>query len=84
MFRFTIREFIFLTVLVSIAIAWWLDRSALLSRHAMTVQHAERLRDSLKHAEQSHAELWRILRQDNVMITVWEPDWAIADKPIPQ
>ena len=38
MFRFTIRDVLWLTVLVALAVAWWLDRRSLESRFA-----AERL-----------------------------------------
>ena len=31
MFRFTIRELVLLTLVVGLAVGWWLDRSALRS-----------------------------------------------------
>ena len=42
MFRFTIRELVVLTVIVALALGWWIDRSRLAKQSVQPVPREER------------------------------------------
>lgn len=51
MFRFTIRDVLWLTAVVAIALGWWVDRSALAWRYSQSVMTMDRLRERLDIAD---------------------------------
>ena len=76
MFRFTIRDLLWLMVVVGLAVGWWLDHRAVGALRA----HAWLLRDALEQARWHHAPL-----HGNTPATTLaaEVDWSLADDPIP-
>ena len=42
MFRFTIRDVLWLTVVVALAVGWWLDHRAIQSVRGWWIDHLER------------------------------------------
>ena len=42
MFRFTIREWVLLTIIAAIEVGWWLDRSRLITRVSFLEQQSGR------------------------------------------
>jgi hypothetical protein len=51
MFRFTIRDVLWLTVVVALGVGWWLDRSAVAWRYEQSVSTMARLRERLDEAD---------------------------------
>ena len=45
MFRFTIRDVLWLTVVVALAVGWWIDRSGIQQSRETWKSSAEMLRD---------------------------------------
>jgi len=45
MFRFTIRDVLWLTMVVALAVTWWLDRKSLESKSAAQLRAAEEQRE---------------------------------------
>ena len=91
MFRFTIRDVLWLTVVVALGVGWWLDKRQTEGRIAVVAAHAESLQTALKAA---HANV--MLRESQSVnppsgrryVRVFPPgpavDWGLADKPIPR
>ena len=87
MFRFTIRDVLWLTALVAMGVAWWLDHASLGASRVAIRDHAIKLRTSFSNVKKTHvishrgAELiepgWR-----NEILEM--PDWQLAEKPIPK
>ena len=46
--RFTIRDLLWLTVVVALGVAWWLDRSAIEESRARATIRAAKLEDALR------------------------------------
>jgi hypothetical protein len=54
MFRFTIRELVLVTVIVALAVGWWIDRAQLSQlNHSLRVRESERNFDLLRSKELS-------------------------------
>ena len=52
MFRFTIRDVLWLTALVALAVGWWIDRAQLSKlNHSLRVRESERNFDLLRSKE---------------------------------
>jgi len=49
MFRFTIRDVLWLTVVVAMGAAWWLDRRKAFAERAHISRNAEELANELEH-----------------------------------
>jgi len=49
--KFTIRDLLFVTVIIAILAGWWVDRSKLAWTHARTLDSAEQLRAQLDAAD---------------------------------
>jgi hypothetical protein len=49
--RFTIRDVLWLTVVVALGVGWWLDRSAVAWRYEQSVSTMGRLRERLDEAD---------------------------------
>ena len=48
MFKFTIRDLLWLTVVVALGAAWWVDRSAVEVSRERTATHAAKLESALR------------------------------------
>ena len=98
MFRFTIRDVLWLTVVVALGVAWWVDCRCVERRsdaRAITIRfHAEALRTALVAAREremlrdSMTSYSRPLNSKSGRAQ-WEMvgptvEWEMADKPIPQ
>jgi hypothetical protein len=89
MFRFTIRDVLWLTVVVGMAVGWWLDNHHDNNRRQATLAHAERLRDTLAAGKRAY----QIARDNYYRLNMEQgdgyyplppgPDWSIAEKRIP-
>jgi hypothetical protein len=94
MFRFTIRDVLWLTALVACLAAWWIGKRQADSRIAVIVSHAESLQAALKAARDnemlrgvgssSQQSVSPNLGRQYVGPVGPEVDWALADKPIPR
>ena len=98
MFRFTIRDVLWLTALVALAVGWWLDHREVQrqgeARAAAIRSHAEALQAALRNAQlyQSLTSTYtgRVVSGgapgssyiDYRPITP-DVDWSLADKPLP-
>jgi hypothetical protein len=49
MFRFTIRDVLWLTVVVAMGVTWWLDRRKAFAERAHISRNAEELANELEH-----------------------------------
>ncbi len=68
MFRFTIRDVLWLTALAALAVGWWIDRSVLQWRHEQLVTSTARLCERLDKADpgwQTRGEAARTLSEFN-------------------
>jgi len=72
MFRFTIRDVLWLTVVVALLVAWWVDRRGVENRGEI---RAAKIR--------SHAETLRTSLQMAAAAAAADVDWTLVDKPIP-
>jgi len=57
MFRFTIRDVLWLTVVVALAVAWWVDRSQFVERNQSLAAKNEELLARLKDLNYEAAKL---------------------------
>jgi hypothetical protein len=55
MFRFTIRDLLWLMVVVGLAVGWWVERTRLTGMLAVTRNHASELREELLSAQWHYA-----------------------------
>jgi hypothetical protein len=86
MFRFSIRELMFLTALVGVCLAWRSDSAARAEAHHTTREHAERLRNSLELAEDDVDMLAEFIRTGRPRVVCGNdprPEWELARQPIP-
>lgn len=49
--RFTIRDLLWLVLVVALGVGWWLDRQAAMTKSRQMYDQAERLRQSLRVSE---------------------------------
>jgi hypothetical protein len=86
MFRFTIRDVLWLTALVAMAVGWWAYSRRAAAHQAATVAHAESLRTQLKIAR-GYVHLVRSEGRGpiygDIPISANPPDWKWIEKPIP-
>ena len=91
MFRFTIRDVLWLTVVVALAVGWWVEHNRGDARRRTIVAQAERLRDALAQARQAfrvvHDNFDQAMKlnfqQGSFVYGIpSEPDWSLADQPI--
>jgi hypothetical protein len=83
MFRFAIRDVLWLTLVVGVAIGWWLDHSYAANRQEAAIKNAERIRTVLNDARTAYAACAQDFfqgRQDNFLAQ--EPAWEVADKSL--
>ena len=67
--KFTIRDLLLVTVIVALAVAWWMDRSRLTSFHSDTVKKLE-----IELAkERATAERWHIQSLPNSLAPAPNP-----------
>jgi len=76
MFRFTIRDVLWLTVVVALWLGWGLDRIALNKAHRET---AQKLRDARGWEDRAQA-LAKILRRDGYTVEV-SPNGSSVQRP---
>ena len=89
MFRFTIRDICWITVVVALALGLWVQRQEHGRRIQSTRQHAEALRRTLADAEQNETVYFDKLANvygfgpmavEGELVNV---DWELIDAPIP-
>src|SRR5262245_16353459 len=96
MVRFSIRDVLWLTALVALAVGWWLDRRDVQrrgeARATVIRSHAEALQAALR-----NAHLYQSLTSSSTVVSSGAPgrryiryrpfapdvDWKLADKPLP-
>jgi hypothetical protein len=90
MVRFTIRDMLWLTVVVGLALCWWLDRRASQASHAITRTHGDKLKRALSDAkfneEFQEATIQQLLRgekPDSWLSMRNSIDWNLTTQPIP-
>lgn len=89
MFRFTIRDLLWLMVVSAVGAAWCSDRRhydiRAEARHNLTREHAERLRSSLEAAEGVNGMLvWAVANPGKPQCwQVPHPEWKLVKQPIP-
>lgn len=83
MFRFTIRDVLWLTVVVSLAVGWWIDHSRAAARHSAVMSRVDRIRTVLNDARSAYwlsaNEFFQ--RRDGGFLPQ-EPDWAMAARAL--
>ena len=87
MFRFTIRDVLWLTALVAMGVAWWLDRESLDASRVAIRDHAIKLRTSFSNVRKTYVLSHRgaFVIEPGQKIEVLEmPNWELAEKPIPE
>lgn len=62
MFRFTIRDLLWLTVVVALGVAWWVDRRNLEARHAATKAELQRVVDDQQAMVLRYVNVWNEAR----------------------
>jgi len=79
-FRFTIRDLLWLTVVVATALGlglgWWRDHHAIKARTAALVEHAKALHEEMSVARSNLTD------ENPTFMRV--PYWPILDDPIPE
>jgi hypothetical protein len=81
MFRFTIRDVLWLTVVVALGVGWWASNRRTTEQLEATVSHAESLRLQLKRARDYEKTVdWA--RRGYTLEPV-PPDFSWIDKPLP-
>ena len=90
MFRFTIRDVLWLTVVVALGVGWWVSHRTARAQRYTVIAHAERLQDALWKAKRAYVECkecldlsMQIPNYGKVFALTKEPEWAILDEPIP-
>ena len=89
MFRFTIRDVLWLTALVAMGVAWRLDRTSLDASRVATRDHAIKLQTSLAN-DKKNQERERLFWDTPAVKRTYtkafpEPvDWQLAEQPIPE
>jgi hypothetical protein len=88
MFRFTIRDVLWLTVVVAMGAGWWIDRLAQDARRTGIRIHALELRSALtnaKYNQDNFGPQWDTADGRIIYYSWLKPvDWKLADKPIPE
>jgi len=79
MFRFTIRDVLWLTVVVGLSVAWLSERHA----RQVTRSHAEALRMVITRAREDYESVLADLTSGTEKAGVSLTDWEMANKPIP-
>jgi hypothetical protein len=62
MFRFTIRDLLWATVVVALGVAWWVDRRRLDARHAETKAELQRIVDGQQAMVLRYIKAWNEAR----------------------
>ena len=86
MFRFTIRDVLWLTVVVALGVGWWASNRRATVQLEATVSHTESLRLQLKRARDYEKTLDWARRGGGFTsepISFLYPDWSWIDKPLP-
>jgi hypothetical protein len=93
MFRFSIRDLLWATVVVALVLGWWLHYRAVEGNRQAVIKHAERLHGELAAAKEccqdleSNVDYALKLSKMPVMPDVemsWRGvDWTVLDEPIP-
>jgi hypothetical protein len=93
MFRFTIRDLLWVMVVVALAVGWWLHYRSLDANRQAVIQHAEKLRFTLADAKEycedmeKNVEFALDLRKRPVKpdfsMKSRIVDWTVLDEPIP-
>jgi hypothetical protein len=89
MFRFTIRDVLWLMALVAMGVGWWSSNRAVIARKEVTASHAVALRGQLKLAKTYSKTLeWAFQKRNSghtgtLTFGLVEPDWSWIDKSIP-
>ena len=83
MFRFTIRDVLWLTVVVALAVALWLQCADISWRLAALRLHAIALRDALVSAEHNETVYLSRLDARDTETDLADVDWTLVDKFIP-
>ena len=79
MFRFTIRDLLWLMVVVGMSCGWWVTASSLNA----TRQHAEHLRLSLLAAKSENHAAMEAIKTGVYVHFGRGVDWEVIDQPIP-
>ncbi len=79
MFRFTIRDVLWLTVVAALAVGWWLAHSRAANRHEAVIAHAERIRTVLIDAQRAYeVSANQFFQRSHGGFLPQEPDWGAA------
>jgi len=82
MFRFTIRDVLWLTVVVAMGLGWWVERKRLAENLAVTRIHASDLQQNLLGAQWLYAP--RTHSSPFFGSGEWgEINWRLTEQPIP-
>jgi hypothetical protein len=63
MFRFTIRDVLWLTVVVALGVGWWIDRLAHVSRNGELERANAELSVEVRQQADKAEEAWRVLTE---------------------
>src|SRR5258706_12067535 len=93
MFRFSIRDLLWATLVVAVGLGWWLHYRAVDANRQAVIQHAEKLKMTLSLAKaESEAladdvkffeDIARTKAAYSYIHRIVKVDWTILDKPIP-
>jgi hypothetical protein len=84
MFRCTLRDLFWLTIVVALALGWRISAGNLAGQQQVTKRHAEALRMALDHAQQNHyVQLEKLADDPDPEADLLPVDWELATREIP-
>ena len=81
--KFSIRDVLWLTVVIALAVGWWLDHSRSALRRDAVISDVDRIREVLNDARTTYAACaidFFNAQQGNFLAQ--EPDWGVAEKAL--
>ena len=90
MFRFSIRDLLWVTLVVAVAVGWFCHYRVTDANRQAVIQHAEKLKETLgfakRHCEnlEQDVEFFKSARGSYMgPKKYYKVDWAVLDEPIP-
>ena len=80
MFRFTIRDVLWLTVVAALLVGWWINHVHAANRHEAVIAHVERIRTVLIDAQRAYeVSANQFFQRSHGGFLPQEPDWGVAE-----
>jgi hypothetical protein len=89
MFRFSIRDMLWVTLVVAVAVGWFCHYRATDANRRAVIQHAGKLKETLGFAKRHCEQLEQDVELKSAGLSYmgprkyWKVDWTVLDEPIP-